>query len=473
MQPTFRIAEIELLETPVVLRMPFRFGIVTLRKCFQAFVRVRIETSDGKSAWGATAEMIAPKWFDKNPNLTDDENFEQERDVLRIATQAYLSDTSSDTAFGHFIRHHDTHLKVCASKGYNPLLASYGNALIDKAVLDALCRIRHMSFYQVMQSNLVGMHDGHSQFSGIDFSAFLNQLRPATHIHARHTVGLVDAITAADITEPVNDGLPETLEQVVEHYGHRYYKLKVCGQLDKDIARLTAIASVLDRIQAPYFASLDGNEQYKNAEEVAELLSTMRATPALHRMVNSIMFVEQPISRAHALDTDLSHMNLGLPVIMDESDGTLDAFVKAKGKGYSGISSKTCKGIYKSFLNAARCQQWNTEGNTRHFFMSGEDLTVQAGLCIQQDLALVNLLGITHVERNGHHYVNGLVSRTKEEQADFLQNHGDLYESSFGATRVKISEGRLHIASLACPGFASAAMPDFSRMQPLGHAAHV
>jgi len=473
MQPTFRIAEIELLETPVVLRMPFRFGIVTLRKCFQAFVRVRIETSDGKSAWGATAEMIAPKWFDKNPNLTDDENFEQERDVLRIATQAYLSDTSSDTAFGHFIRHHDTHLKVCASKGYNPLLASYGNALIDKAVLDALCRIRHMSFYQVMQSNLVGMHDGHSQFSGIDFSAFLNQLTPATHIHARHTVGMVDAITAADITEPVNDGLPETLEQVVEHYGHRYYKLKVCGQLDKDIARLTAIASVLDRIQAPYFASLDGNEQYKNAEEVAELLSTMRATPALHRMVNSIMFVEQPISRAHALDTDLSHMNLGLPVIMDESDGTLDAFVKAKGKGYSGISSKTCKGIYKSFLNAARCQQWNTEGNTRHFFMSGEDLTVQAGLCIQQDLALVNLLGITHVERNGHHYVNGLVSRTKEEQTDFLQNHGDLYESSFGATRVKITEGRLHIASLACPGFASAAMPDFSRMQPLGHAAHV
>jgi hypothetical protein len=246
-------------------------------------------------------------------------------------------------------------------------------------------------------------------------------LSPATHIHARHTVGMVDAINADDITEPVNDGLPETLEQVVAHYGHRYYKLKVCGQLDKDIARLTAIASVLDHIKEPYFASLDGNEQYKNAEEVAELLSAMRTTPALNRVVNSIMFVEQPISRAHALDTDLSHMALGLPVIMDESDGTLDAFVQAKEKGYSGISSKTCKGIYKSFLNAARCQQWNTEGNGKHFFMSGEDLTVQAGLSIQQDLALVNLLGITHVERNGHHYVNGLASSSKQEQTDFLQ----------------------------------------------------
>ena len=473
MQPTFRIAEIELLEAPVVLRMPFRFGIVTLRECFQAFVRVRIETLNGKSAWGATAEMIAPKWFDKNPSLTDDENFEQERDVLRIARQAYLSDSSADTAFGHFIRHHDSHLKFCASKGYNPLLASYGNALIDKAVLDALCRERNMSFYQVMQSNSLGMDNRHPQFDGINFSSFLNDLSPSTHIHARHTVGMVDAITADDITEPVNDGLPETLEQVVTHYGHRYYKLKVCGQLDKDIARLTDIASVLDQIKEPYFASLDGNEQYKNAEEVAELLSAMRATPALNRMVNSIMFVEQPISRAHALDTDLSHMALGLPIIMDESDGTLDAFVQAKDKGYSGISSKTCKGIYKSFLNAARCQQWNAERTGKHFFMSGEDLTVQAGLSIQQDLALVNLLGITHVERNGHHYVNGLASRTKQEQTDFLQSHGDLYENSFGATRVKISGGRLNIASLACTGFASAAMPDFSRMQPIRHASHV
>lgn len=473
MPATFRIADIELLETPVVLRMPFRFGIVTLSKCFQAFVRVRIETADGKSTWGATAEMIAPKWFDKNPNLTDEENFEQERDVLRIAKQAYLSDASADTAFGHFIRHHDAHLKACAAKGYNPLLASYGNALIDKAVLDALCRGLNKSFYQVMQSNLVGMHDRHPQFSGMNFSSFLQKLNPATHIHARHTVGMVDAITAVDVTEPVNDGLPETLEQVVEHYGHHYFKLKVCGQLDKDISRLTAIASVLDRIQEPYFATLDGNEQYKNAEEVAELLSTMRATPALKRMVNSILFVEQPISRAHALDTDLSHMALGLPIIMDESDGTLESFKLAKEKGYSGISSKTCKGIYKSFLNAARCQQWNAEGNGKRFFMSGEDLTVQAGLSIQQDLALVNLLGITHVERNGHHYVNGLMSSPKQEQTDFLSHHGDLYENSFGATRVKITEGRLNIASLACPGFASAAMPDFSRMYPLGQASHV
>jgi hypothetical protein len=105
-------------------------------------------------------------------------------------------------------------------------------------------------------------------------------------------------------------------------------------------------------------------------------------------------------------------------------------------------------------LNAARCRLWNDQAGQARYFMSGEDLTVQAGWCLQQDLALVNLLGITHVERNGHHYVNGMAAKSAAEQARFLQAHPDLYEHSHGATRVKIVNGRLSIASLDGVGFA-------------------
>jgi len=42
-----RIGAIELYERPVRLRLPFRFGVVTLTECPQAFVRARIETADG------------------------------------------------------------------------------------------------------------------------------------------------------------------------------------------------------------------------------------------------------------------------------------------------------------------------------------------------------------------------------------------------------------------------------------------
>lgn len=49
--PVFRIAEIALYERPVRLRLPFRFGVVTLTEAPQAFVRLRIELPGGRSYW--------------------------------------------------------------------------------------------------------------------------------------------------------------------------------------------------------------------------------------------------------------------------------------------------------------------------------------------------------------------------------------------------------------------------------------
>lgn len=468
--PRFVVREIALHERPVKLRLPFRFGVVTLTECPQAFVHARIELFDGHSAWGGAAELMAPKWFDKNLALSNDDNFEQLRDVLRLARDAYLAEAAPDTAFGHFARHHDAHQATAAARGHNPLLAAYGPALIDRALLDALCRALGVSFYAAVRGNLVGIDARHAQFAPFDWPRVLQGLPPpAPSIAARHTVGLVDAITAADLAHPVNDGLPETLEQVIARYGHRHFKLKVGGRIDDDVARLARIAAVLDRIDAPYLVSLDGNEQYTDAAGVGELLARMQQTPALARLWASIAFIEQPIARKTALDVDVRAIAAIRPVIIDESDGELDAFVRARERGYGGISSKTCKGVYRSLLNAARCAAWNTQApaGAAQLFMSGEDLTTQAGLAVQQDLALVNLLGIAHVERNGHHYVDGMAALPQAEQRAFLAAHPDLYEHSHGATRLRIRDGRLAIGSLDCTGYASGAMPTWDAMAPL------
>jgi len=461
--PLLRIRELQLFERPVRLRLPFRFGVVTLTECPQAFVRARLELPDRRTGWGAAAELMAPKWFDKNLQLTNEDNFEQLRTVLRTAREAYLADSTPATAFGHFARHHGAHQADSARRGFNPLLAAYGPALVDRAVLDALCRLQGVSFYDAVRSNLPGI-----AFDGLDMGALLAGLNPAASIEARHTVGLVDAITAADLIERVGDGLPETLEDVVATYGHRWFKLKVGGQVAADLQRLQAIASVFDRSPAPYFVSLDGNEQYESAAGVAELVAAIRATPALARLWSSIAFIEQPIARKLALQEDLRGAELGKPVIIDESDGELDAFVQARERGYTGVSSKTCKGVYRSLLNAARCAAWNREAGAQTYFMSAEDLTTQAGLAVQQDLALVNLLGIAHVERNGHHYVNGMAALPAAEQDAFLQAHPDVYERSHGAVRLKIRGGRIELGSLGGAGYASGAMPRFEAMTPLG-----
>ncbi len=310
---------------------------------------------------------------------------------------------------------------------------------------------------------LMGRHVG--DLSGFEMPHFLAQLAPADAIAARHTVGLVDVIGGHP--GQVGDGLPESLEEVVATYGHRYFKLKVGGDLDADLARLTEIAAVLDRAAEPYFVSLDGNEQYNDIAALLELWRRMQDAPRLQRLVASVLFIEQPITRAHALDSDVSALSRVKPVIIDESDDELGAFARARSLGYAGVSSKCCKGLYKSIFNAARCAHWNAEAGAPRYFVTGEDLTTQAGLSVQQDLALVNLIGIRHVERNGHHYVNGMAGLPEAEQTMFLAAHPDLYEHKYGAVRLKIRAGQLGIGSLAGPGFVSGAYPDWKKLKPM------
>ena len=432
----FSIRAIDFYERDVRLRMPFRFGVVTLTEAPQAFVRVKIVLADKKSSEGAAAELLAPKWFDKNPALTNEDNFEQLRQSMRAARAAYLSD-KPHTAYGH-------------SRPTVGLVENYGPALIDRALLDALCRALGISFYEAIRTNVVGL----------DLPPrFLESLRPREAIAARHTVGLVDPITGSG---KLNDGLPETLEEVIERYGHRWFKLKVGGDAKADVERLSAIAAVLDRIPEPYRASFDGNEQYEDVDGVLELWNRIKHEARLKRLAQSVVFIEQPIKRQKALAADISALAREKPVIIDESDDSLDAFPRAKALGYQGVSSKTCKGIYKSLINAARCAEWG-EG----YFMSGEDLTVQAGLALQQDLALVALLGLTHVERYGHHYVNGMAGLPAHEQQQFLNGHEDLYEHSHGAVRLRIKGGMIQMKSLDCPAYASRALPEWNTMREM------
>lgn len=81
---------------------------------------------------------------------------------------------------------------------------------------------------------------------GFDFAALLAGLRQARRILARHTVGLVDPVTGADQAARVGDGLPETVEEVAQARGHRWWTLKVSGDAAADLDRLCRIAAVLD-----------------------------------------------------------------------------------------------------------------------------------------------------------------------------------------------------------------------------------
>ncbi len=465
--PRLKVLDVRCFERPYRLRIPFRFGVKTATGGRQALVSVRIQLEDGREAIGWSAEALSAKWFDKNLALTDNQNHHQLRRSIELAAEAYQA-SDLQTAYGLFEASYQPLAAACTAQSLNPLIASFGMAMLDRAVFDALCRAEAASFAVAMSANLAGIRTGPlvPELAGFDLDAFLRSLHPASTIAIRHTVGLVDPLVAADQESRVNDGLPETLTEVIAAYGCRYYKIKIGGDPEADLDRLRAIAGLLDASGIDYRVTLDGNEQFEDGDSIAAFFTRLSTDSALHRFAQTVLCLEQPIRRDRALEQPVSALAARIPVIIDESDGALDAFPCARSLGYTGVSSKVCKGLYKSILNAARAQVWNQQEPGR-YFLSAEDLTCEPGISLQQDLALVSWLGLSHVEKNAHHFIDGFDSRPQAEAEAFLGAHPDLYHRQDGRVRLHLSGGDVHIGSLSVPGFGAMLSPNVRDLEPM------
>lgn len=287
------------------------------------------------------------------------------------------------------------------------------------------------------------------------------RLRPV-HAIVRHTVGLADRLNHLDTEgSHAEDGLPDSLSAAIATYGLTHFKLKLGGQQAADLERLIRIASVLDAQAGDYRVTLDGNESLASAAALGDFWRAFKAAPALAQLRGRLLLLEQPLPRAITLQTSIAGLGIEVPVIVDESDDHPEAFEQAIALGYRGISSKACKGIYRSLRSAARVAA------QPGLLLSGEDLTCQAGLAVQQDTLLAASLGVTHIERNGHHYVDGFGIAPAAEAARFAQSHPGLYatDAATGRPRLAVAGGQLDLRALHGPGFASAAQPDWHQLQ--------
>ena len=454
MPPRIAVRDISLFERQVPFTKPFRFGAVVIEAAAQAFVRVEIEVEGKSTAVGASAELMAPKWFDKRPQFTPEQTVEELRRSLTIARELYLTGSGYETAFGLHASRMSAQVEACASCDIPPLAAAYGPAEIDKAILDALLRGMGVNFFDGMAGNVAGIDARLSRdLRDEDILAFLAGRRRLERVAIRHTVGLDDRIEGAG-----------GVADIRENSGARYFKLKLNGDPDADAARLIRIGTELATLSQDYRVTLDANEQYADLSALGALIDRLDRDGALKPIAAKLMYIEQPMPRDSFRQSPLGAL-ARRDFIIDEADDCYDAFPAARALGYRGISSKSCKGIYKSILNATRAAKWSAGGGK--YFVTGEDLTCQAGLGVQQDLALGALIGVTHAERNGHHYVDGFADTPGAEAKAFLSAHPDLYTGEGDSIRLSIHNGDLLTGSLTAPGFATGVHPDWSGLPPL------
>jgi L-alanine-DL-glutamate epimerase-like enolase superfamily enzyme len=458
MPPRIAMRNIEFFERPVRFVRPFRFGAVVVNAASQVFVRVEIEIEgQGKgkgTSVGASAEMMVPKWFDKRPHLSTEQTVEELRRSLMIARELYLTHSGFETAFALHARCIAAQVEACANDDIPPLAAAFGPAEIDKAILDALLRGVGANFFDGMAGNIAGIDARLSpDVRDEDIAQFLARCQRLDRVALRHTVGLDDQVEG-------KGGVADRHE----NSGARYFKLKLNGDPEADAARLTRIGNELATLSHAYSVTLDANEQYADLAALAALSDRLDRDAALRPISTKLLYIEQPMPRDISRQSPLEALAFR-DFIIDEADDSYDAFPAARELGYRGISSKSCKGIYKSIINAVRAGLWSNED--QRYFITGEDLTCQAGLGVQQDLALGALIGVTHAERNGHHYVDGFAETPAAEARAFLAAHPDLYVSDGDIIRLSIHDGDLLTGSLTAPGFASGVHPDWPALSPL------
>ncbi|MBI2425601.1 MAG: hypothetical protein HYV27_22440 [Candidatus Hydrogenedentes bacterium] len=473
--PRLRVVDGALFMRNIAMRLPFRYGKAVLVAAPLLHLKLTLETPAGKSVTGVAADMLPPKWFDKSPAKTFQDNIADLLAAVKIAGQAYHDAARTPVQpFELWTAAHSLTLDRGRAAGLNGLTAQFGSSLYERAALDAFGKSAGEGFHSLLRSGRLGIH-AHPFLTeiGADASTTWVPAEAPRSVFVRHTIGLGDPLCDEELDANARrvEGLPVTVESWIREAGIRYFKIKVSGNTATDEARLESIQRLLQDCAPPDCAvTVDGNEQFHSMEELQGWWQTLSQCGALAEFWPRVLYFEQPVDRARAFDVraeDIAALGPDFPpLLIDESDDAVDSFHRAAGCGYRGVSAKNCKGVFKSILNAMYIGHLNAR-QPGAYFLSAEDLCNQPIVPLQQDLCVASALGITHAERNGHHYA-GLMNHVSEEEIrTALSVNGTLYEAAGASARLRIREGRLDVSSLHTPGLGAAGPVDFEHMTPL------
>jgi hypothetical protein len=453
----FQVEGVHLNVLPMRTRFPFRYGIAALTWVPHVFLTVDLVVG-GKFCRGLASEGLAPKWFTKRPEASFEEELAEMVAVIQNACRIGRHAASKPRDFASWWKDLYTEQASWAKhRGQPGLLAGLGVSLVERAVLDGLCRAVERPLHQLLRAGELVPDLGvvRETLSGVKPADYL-PAEPVARMKIRHTVGLGDWLVESDIPDDhrVDDGLPQSLEACLGCYGLSFFKIKLAGDLEWDRERLRRVLEVVERgAEADWMCTLDGNEGFDDLGVFLEYYTALQEDAVLREMLRRrVLFVEQPLRRERSLAVEVGAAFKAwreAPVVLiDEADGDVAVLPQALALGYAGVSHKNCKGIVKGLANAATIWQANGRDGGRRF-ISGEDLAGVGPVAVFQDLAMQALLGVQHVERNGHHYFRGLSMYGADEQALLLALHPDLLRRGRGGeVTLAISAGEIEMASI-------------------------
>ena len=136
------------------------------------------------------------------------------------------------------------------SENIAPLLAHFGTSLVERALIESVCRATSKTLGQALRDGTLGFQPGAIHPALAKRSALeLLPRSPLASVVPRHTVGLADPLSVDTIPndEKLDDSLPQSLDQCIHAYGLRHFKIKITGDIDADLERLRTVAAAIDK----------------------------------------------------------------------------------------------------------------------------------------------------------------------------------------------------------------------------------
>ena len=437
-----------------VFRAPVGFAGAVVNRATMVTVRCSVRTAGGKVANGFGSMPFNHTFSFPSNRLSDD----TKNEAMKALAVELAKVTAEYQEFGHplDINWHlaPLYLKAAArvserlhlSDPIPRLCTLVTAAAFDAAVHDAFGKVHGLNCFDTFGPEFMG-HDL-SRYLGPEFKGKF----PSHYLLPRHKprmtlchlISAVDPIEGFENKNPLNDGLPETLPEWINHNGLREFKIKVNGtDLKWDLDRVMHIDKVTTLTQQKrrvkdWTYLLDFNEKCPNVDYFIRFCRELKEKMPIG--YQRIKYTEQPTARdlkAHPENTMHAAAKL-CPVVIDESLIDVESLLLARDMGWTGAVVKSPKGLSHMIL-------MTSVAGEKKIFLAGGDMSCPGPALIQTTNLQARVPTITSVEANARQY---------------LPQANKAWESRFPGM-FRVTDGVLRTREVSGPGLGA---PDISNL---------
>ena len=397
-------------------RATIKFGGMAVDKATVLNVECDVETRDGKTATGFGSMPLSNIWAFPSREMS----YDQTLGAMSKLAERCEGLTQDYQEFGHpvdlGVALEDQYLESADAVSNElelaqpiPKLATLVTASpFDAALHDAFGKAHGLNCYQTYGKDFMSRDVG--EYLGPDYAGeWIGDhvlQKPKSSMPLYHLVGALDPLDDDELTDPIEDGLPETLPQWIRFNGLTHMKIKLNGDdVDWDLERVVKIDKIATEVQQElgvkdWHYSLDFNERCPNVEYLIEMLKRLRERTAAG--FERVQYIEQPTARdLKAHPENRMHEAAKLkPVVIDESLTDLETLMLAREMGYTGAALKACKGQSQSLLMAVAIRKMD-------LFLCVQDLTCPGASLIHSAGIAAHIPGVAAIEANSRQYCPG------------------------------------------------------------------